>query len=141
MGTPEFFDASNTSFTNLVDVFAGRETPIPRAELASTAVRVHHSAPDGLQLFELRLEPGTRGESHAHVEDEIIVVVDGELRLGARTLGAGSSVMVPGGTLYAFVAGPDGCTFLNFRPRVDSSYITRAEFVHGTASEELPALD
>jgi len=25
MGTPEFFDASNSSFTNLVDVFAGRE--------------------------------------------------------------------------------------------------------------------
>lgn len=141
MGTPEFFDASTSSFTNLVDVFAGRETPIPAEELASTAVRVHHSAPGGLQLFELRLEPGTRGESHAHVENEIIVVVEGELRFGARTLGAGSSVMVPGGTLYGFVAGPEGCTFLNFRPRVDSSYITRAEFVHGAGGEELPTLE
>jgi quercetin dioxygenase-like cupin family protein len=141
MGTPEFFDASTSSFTKLVDVFAGRATTIPAAELASTAVRVHHSAPDGLQLFELRLEPGTRGEPHAHVEDEIIVVVEGELRFGARTLGAGSSVMVPGGTLYAFVAGPEGCTFLNFRPRVDSSYITRAEFVHGAVGEDMPTLE
>lgn len=141
MGTVQFFDASEQQFTNLVDVFAGRETPVPEAELAATDVRAHHSAPDGLQLFELRLAPDARGESHAHVEDEIIVVVEGELRFGARTLGAGSSVMVPGGTLYAFVAGPEGCTFLNFRPRVDSSYITRAEFVSGAQSADLPPLD
>jgi quercetin dioxygenase-like cupin family protein len=141
MGTPEFFDAASTPFTSLVDVFRDQESPIPTIELASTAVRVHHPGREGLQLFELRLDPGTRGESHAHVEDEIIVVVDGELRFGARTLGAGSSVMVPGGTLYAFVAGPDGCTFLNVRPRADSSYIPRAEFARGGATGELPPLD
>jgi quercetin dioxygenase-like cupin family protein len=129
MGTVQFFDANEHQFTNLLEVFNGRETPIPAAELAATDVRVHHSETDGLQLFELRLAPGTRGESHAHVENEIIVVVEGELRFGARTLGAGSSVMVPGGTLYSFVAGPDGCTFLNFRPRADSSYIPKSDFV------------
>ena len=128
MGTAQFFDASEQQFTNLLEVFNGRETPIPVAELAATDVRVHHSSTDGLQLFELRLAPGTRGESHAHVEDEIIVVVEGELRFGARTLGVGSSVMVPGGTLYAFQAGADGCRFLNFRPRADGSYIPKAEF-------------
>ena len=144
MGTPEFFDAASTPFTSLVDVFRRPESPIPTSELAATAVRVHHSTRprDGLQLFELRLDPGTRGESHAHVEDEIIVVVEGELRFGARTLGAGSSVMVPGGTLYAFVAGPDGCTFLNFRPRADSSYIPKSEFVRDSkGSSSLPSSD
>jgi quercetin dioxygenase-like cupin family protein len=134
VGTPEFFDAASTPFTSLVDVFRDQESPIPTSELASTAVRVHHHGGpghgrEGLQLFELRLDPGTRGESHAHVEDEIIVVLEGQLRFGARTLDPGSSVMVPGGTLYAFVAGPDGCTFLNFRPRADSSYIPKSEFV------------
>jgi quercetin dioxygenase-like cupin family protein len=141
MGTVKFFDVGEHQFTNLLDAFNGRETPIPEAELAATDVRVHHSEADGLQLFELRLAPGTRGESHAHVEDEIIVVVEGELRFGARTLGAGSSVMVPGGTLYGFQAGPEGCTFLNFRPRVDSSYIPRSQFVRGSKSAELPPLE
>ena len=128
METVRFFDATNQEFTPLVDVFSGRDTKIPEVELASTSVRVHHSSEGGLQLFELQLDPGTRGESHAHVEDEIIVVVDGELRFGAHVLGVGSSVMVPGGTLYGFVAGPEGCRFLNFRPRADGSYIPRAEF-------------
>ena len=141
MGTPEFFDAASTPFTSLVDVFRDQESPIPTRELASTAVRVHHPGREGLQLFELRLEPGTRGESHAHVEDEIIVVVEGELRFGARTLGAGSSVMVPGGTLYAFTAGPDGCTFLNFRPRADPSYIPKSEFLRESKGVDLPTLE
>ncbi len=141
MGTPEFFDAASTPFTSLVDVFRHQESPIPTSELAATAVRVHHPGREGLQLFELRLDPGTRGESHAHIEDEIIVVVEGELRFGARTLGAGSSVMVPGGTLYAFVAGPDGCTFLNFRPRADSSYIPKSEFTRHASGAELPPLE
>jgi quercetin dioxygenase-like cupin family protein len=141
MGTVKFFDATEQPFVNLLEVFNGRETPIPAAELAATDVRVHHSETDGLQLFELRLAPGTRGESHAHVEDEIIVVVEGELRFGAHTLGAGSSVMVPGGTLYGFEAGPDGCRFLNFRPRVDSSYIPRSEFTREAKGVELPPLE
>ena len=141
MGVPEFFDASATPFTPLLEVFRGRESPIPERELASTAVRVHHQGADGLQLFELRIDPGTRGEAHAHLEDEIIVVVEGELRFGARTLTAGSSVMVPGGTLYAFVAGPDGCTFLNFRPHADTTYITRDELVRNSKGVDLPPLE
>ena len=60
MGTPEFFDAASTPFTSLVDVFRNQESPIPTSELASTAVRVHHPGREGLQLFELRLDPGTR---------------------------------------------------------------------------------
>lgn len=141
MGVPEFFDASVTPFTPLPEMFRGRESPIPERELASTAVRVHHPGRDGLQLFELRLDPGTRGEAHAHVEDEIIVVVEGELRFGARTLTAGSSVMVPGGTLYGFVAGPEGCTFLNFRPRADTTYITKAELLADRRGPDLPPLE
>ena len=53
MGTVQFFDANEHQFTNLLEVFNGRETPIPAAELAATDVRVHHSETDGLQLFEL----------------------------------------------------------------------------------------
>jgi hypothetical protein len=49
--------------------------------------------------------------------------------------------MVPGRTLYAFTAGPDGCTFLNFRPRADSSYIPKSEFRRGATGAELPPLE
>jgi uncharacterized cupin superfamily protein len=130
MGTVQFFDARVAGFTPLVDAMRGRSTAIGEEELANTEVRVHHSGDaGGLQLFELRLAPGTKGATHAHVEDEIIVVVEGELRFGAHVCTEGSSVMVPGGTLYGFEAGPDGCRFLNFRPRVDTTYITKDEFL------------
>jgi hypothetical protein len=130
MGTVQFFDATDAVFTPLTEAMRGRPTPISPDELARTAVRVHHSGTDGgLQLFELKLAPGTPGATHAHVEDEIIVVVEGELHFGARVCTAGSSVLVPGGTLYGFEAGPEGCTFLNFRPRVDASYIPKDEFL------------
>ena len=49
--------------------------------------------------------------------------------------------MVPGGTLYAFPAGPDGCTFLNFRPRADASYIRKSEFLRDSKGAELPPLE
>jgi len=130
MGTVQFFDAAAAGFTALADAMRGRDTAIAKDELASTEVRVHHSGTEGgLQLFELRLAPGTKGATHAHVEDEIIVVVEGELRFGAHVCTEGSSVMVPGGTLYGFEAGPVGCRFLNFRPRVDMTYITKDEFL------------
>ena len=53
---------------------------------------------------------------HSHNEDEIIVVIDGEVVLGARTYGRGAVVAVSRDTLYAFKAGEHGLTFINFRP-------------------------
>jgi len=88
--------------------------------------RFHHPGSDEeLQLFEVRLPPGTVQEAHSHTSDEIIVVMDGSLILGARTCHPGTSIYVPGGTLYGFRAGPDGLRFLNFRPRQDLTYFTK----------------
>jgi len=66
---------------------------------------------------------------HAHTEDEIIAVVEGELRLGSQVCGAGSSIFVPAKTLYGFKVGPQGVRFLNFRPRQDQTYWTKEAFV------------
>ncbi|HVF76538.1 MAG TPA: hypothetical protein VM938_15990 [Acidimicrobiales bacterium] len=89
---------------------------------------VHHPGADGeLQLFEVRLLPDAVVEAHAHAVDEVIVVVEGEIVFGRRRYGPGSSVLVPGMTLYSFRAGPDGLTFLNFRGTADTSLVTKEE--------------
>ncbi len=96
----------------------------------SAHVRVHHpGSDDTLQLFEVRVPPDTEFTSHAHATDEIILVLGGDMRLGARTLTAGASVYVPAMTLYSFRAGPAGLSFANFRGRSDTGYITKSEFM------------
>jgi hypothetical protein len=105
---------------------------LPEAELQHQAVGYYFpGSADELQLFEVRCDPDVHFHSHAHDEDEIIYVIDGELHLGRQVYPKGSAVYIPGSTLYAFGSGPDGLTFLNFRPRKDATYITREEFTSG----------
>ena len=100
------------------------------AEINGSAMRSHHpGSEDEPQLFEVRIDPGVEVRTHAHGEDEIIAVVEGELQVGARVLRAGSSILVEGQTLYGFTAGPEGVRFLNFRPRADHNYWTKAAFM------------
>ncbi|HZP28332.1 MAG TPA: cupin domain-containing protein [Acidimicrobiia bacterium] len=95
-----------------------------------TAVRTYHPGSESeLQLFEVAVEPDALIGQHAHGEDEIIYVLDGELRLGRQVLTRGASVYIPGGTLYSFRAGPEGLRFLNFRARQDRTYLTKQELV------------
>jgi quercetin dioxygenase-like cupin family protein len=97
------------------------------------AKRTFHPAPDddqdGLEAFEVRLEPDGVIEPHAHEEAEIIYVLSGQLRLGARALGPGSSVHIPARTLYGLQAGAEGLHFLNFRAHPDRSFITKQDLV------------
>jgi quercetin dioxygenase-like cupin family protein len=95
--------------------------------------------PNGLELFEVRIPANQAVESHAHECDEIIYVLSGELHLGARVLEAGSSVHVPGQTLYGFHAGPTGLHFLNFRSRPDRSFYTRQELAASLTSRRQEA--
>ena len=56
-------------------------------------------------------------------------MLEGELIVGARRLGAGASMLVPGGTLYAVKAGPEGVRFANFRGVGDYTYLDPASFL------------
>ncbi len=69
-----------------------------------------------IALFDVTSQetPG-RSRSHTHSADEIIYVVEGNMKLGRRLLGPGTSLCIGGGTRYAQSAGPGGCTFLNYR--------------------------
>jgi redox-sensitive bicupin YhaK (pirin superfamily) len=91
---------------------------------------MHHlGTVDEPQLFELRVPPNTELAPHAHGQDEIIYIAEGEIHVGRRVLKAGSSVFVAKQTLYSLKAGPEGARFLNFRPRIDGQYITKTEFL------------
>jgi quercetin dioxygenase-like cupin family protein len=108
----------------------------------NSGMRMYHPGSETeLQLFELEVPPDTLIGQHAHLEDEIIYVVAGELRLGARILGVGASVYIPGNTLYSLRAGPEGLRFLNFRARRDMTYIAKDEFLAGrlATTEDQPA--
>lgn len=98
---------------------------------ANSDICVHHRGSDtDLQLFEVRVPPNQATSQHAHVEDEIMYVVGGEIHFGAQIVGPGSSVYVPGNTLYTFKSGPEGATFLNFRARHDASFISKSELAN-----------
>ena len=106
------------------DDFAAKLSP---GELDSE-VRFHHPGDaDRLQMFEIRAPADAVFNAHSHDEDEIILVVEGELRAGSHVVGAGGSMYVEGGTVYSFRAGPEGLRFFNFRPRFDGSFHTRPE--------------
>jgi uncharacterized cupin superfamily protein len=98
-------------------------------ELDST-VRVHHpGSAEDLQMFEVRVPPNTDAAVHAHDNNEIIYIVEGEMRVGAHLLKAGASIYIQGRTLYGFVTGSQGVHFLNFRAHHDPSYYTKQQFL------------
>lgn len=104
-----------------------RRHGLSEGELLSEVCVHQIGTEDTPQLIQIKFPPNAMINPHAHEENEIIFVLAGELRLGNDILRAGSSVAVGGDTIYAFQAGPEGLEILNFRPRIDLTYMTRAE--------------
>jgi len=52
---------------------------------------------------------------HYHEEDQVFVVLEGEVRQGSRRFGPGSGMFVPGGSTYAVQYGPQGARYLEIR--------------------------
>jgi quercetin dioxygenase-like cupin family protein len=115
------------------------EAKAPDPELDQTYVKNYHpGAEDELQLFEVRVDPGAAISSHAHAHDEIMMVLEGEMHFGSQVCTPGTTVYIPGHTLYSWSAGPEGLRFLNFRGAADYTYITKADLV-GSRKERSPA--
>ncbi|MET0370078.1 MAG: hypothetical protein ABW039_01735 [Sphingobium sp.] len=72
----------------------------------SCALWMHHS----------EFPPHFKVPPHLHSEDEIILVIAGDLTVGGRVLDAGAAAAIDSGTAYAFQAGDRGVAFVNFRP-------------------------
>ena len=74
---------------------------------------------EGCDIALFRVErdtPGARGRSHSHSVDEIIVLVEGEIRLGSHELPLHHAVFIPADTRYAITSGATKHAFLNYRP-------------------------
>ncbi|HEX7854571.1 MAG TPA: hypothetical protein VF503_12840 [Sphingobium sp.] len=60
-------------------------------------------------------EEALRG-THAHPADEIIFITEGQVRLGHRLYDRGTALAIAAHTLYGFSPGPEGVSFITFRP-------------------------
>ena len=129
----EFVHADDAPYLGLVEVLAslgdGVASHFSEEERRSDLRRHIDGGPSSPQLFELRVPAGVATAAHAHVEDEIMYVLEGAAVFGRRSFPAGSAIHIPGGTPYAFRAGPEGLRFLNFRPCRDQSFVPVAELV------------
>jgi mannose-6-phosphate isomerase-like protein (cupin superfamily) len=67
-------------------------------------------------LFEAAFPAGAVVAPHAHGEDEVLVVLDGGIVIGDRTVGSGGCVFIERDTPFGFEAGVDGCRLLALRP-------------------------
>jgi hypothetical protein len=102
---------------------------IGESELDNQVRMYFPGSADELQMFEAILEPNCGPDPHAHHEDEIVYVVEGEMHFGRRVLTPGCSVRIPKYTLYSFRAGPQGLRFLNFRARANGIFISKDELM------------
>jgi quercetin dioxygenase-like cupin family protein len=106
-----------------------RRSYLSDSELLATACVHQPGSEDRPQLLQIRFPPNAVVNPHAHDGNEIIYVLEGEMRLGTEILRAGSSLAVAGQTIYGFHAGPEGLCILNFRPTMDVSYVSRGEML------------
>ncbi len=72
------------------------------------------------------LEPDRNVPSHAHSEDEIMVVLEGEMTIGERICGTGTVIYNKAGTEYGFTVGAAGVLFVNIRTGL-STYLEDGE--------------
>src|SRR5215213_2450300 len=64
--------------------------------------------PAGSTLLGLRYEPGAGDNRRWHAVGQVVLVLDGELRVDGRPCGRGAGWFAPGGRTYAVEAGRDG---------------------------------
>ncbi len=82
---------------------------------ASCTVWLHENTLPGLPDEDSRVI--AERSTHCHSEDEIIVVIEGSIRLGMRQFGPGTAIAIAADTFYGFTPGPQGVCFINFRPQ------------------------
>lgn len=99
------------------------------AELNSRMTRYYPNEGESLNFFQVEIEPNGLVAPHAHTAAEVIYVTAGELRLGTQVAVPGTAVFIDAETLYGFTAGPQGCTFLNFRGVPAVGFITKDELM------------
>jgi quercetin dioxygenase-like cupin family protein len=78
-------------------------------------VPFRQEGPGGFSLVTVEFGPGFLLPRHSHSSDCLYYIVEGEIVMGARTLGAGDGFFLPADQPYAYRAGPQGVKLLEFR--------------------------
>jgi hypothetical protein len=101
-----------------VHAVAGGDSPVIERDGISSSVHADATCPGcGVWLHENHIrKEGMTLDLHSHTEDEVIVVLEGEMIAGPRRLWPGAALSVAKNTLYAFTVGDGGLRFINFRP-------------------------
>ncbi len=74
-----------------------------------------NQGPGGFSLVESDIAPGTRVPRHKHNVAQVALILEGSMRHGSRILGPGAGYFTPPNGAYSFVAGPEGCRYVEFR--------------------------
>ena len=80
-----------------------------------------------ISLIQYTMAPGTRVPHHHHDCNQIDFILDGSLHYGDdnKVLTKGMGFYAPEGQIYSWLAGPDGCTFLEVHDKGDFQTIWR----------------
>ncbi|MGE0878943.1 MAG: cupin domain-containing protein [Acidimicrobiia bacterium] len=81
------------------------------------AVLFRGEGDDGFSLVKAWFGPHYVPPRHTHGGDCLYYVMQGSVTMGNQTLNAGDGFFVPDGAPYAYEAGPDGVTVLEFRTK------------------------
>ena len=84
---------------------------------SSTTLLLSQPGPNGMSLAHVWFGPNFSLFRHSHPAfgDCLYYVIGGEIKLGSRVLGKGSTVFIPNGQPYKYSAGPAGVELLEFR--------------------------
>jgi quercetin dioxygenase-like cupin family protein len=109
MSAPEF-DAEERA-----ELLAEGERSPNLAQGSHDAVVFRGEGDDGFSLVRAWFAPHYVLPRHTHHGDCLYYVVEGSLKMGSQVLDAGDGFFVPSEAPYAYEAGPDGVTVLEFR--------------------------
>ena len=84
-------------------------------EASRLTVPFRQEGPGGFSLVTVEFGPGFLLPRHSHSSDCLYYIVEGQIAMGARVLGAGDGFFLPADQPYAYRAGPQGVKLLEFR--------------------------
>jgi hypothetical protein len=79
-------------------------------------VQIIGDVDEGLRALIVAQPPGHKTKVHSHSETEIIHILEGDIKVGNRTLGPGTCLFIEHDTQYQFTVGDEGVRFMNIRP-------------------------
>ena len=90
----------------------------------------------------IRMEPGAVVPRHQHHNEQLGVVLEGEIDLTigdeTRRVGPGGAWVIPGNAPHEAVAGPDGCLLLESFAPPRQDYLAQAAAAARTGDRERP---